>query len=412
MSYLGRTELKSSDIRLKAAYAISGSSTNTVVLTWTAPSEESLIFTVNGVVQQTDAFSIAGTPTTITLASGNFADGATVEVVGINDIGTAIVPADGSVTSLKLADDAVTLAKMADDSVGVAELATTGTPTGAKFLQDDMAWTTVDSLPSQTGESGKFLTTSGSAASWAAVAGTSVTATKATGTTTLVAADASGYVVVPCDSSGGNVIIKLPAAAAAWSGSVLHIVASTAPGTGYNVVIQNSAATELAQLNKKGDYYTVTCDSGGSNLVVIDHNQSYGGWLITTNQQASMAHSLGAGQLFTDPTKYSVGYNYGSWWDSLTDKLTVPTGWAGRIYLNLNSGNRSAGYVATGIDKDGSQLKTPVIYLAAGAPQPFEWDEAVTGGEEYVPYGFNTYTSSTRYIEDGCVFTWTAVRDI
>jgi hypothetical protein len=120
MSYLGRTELKSSDIRLKAAYAISGSSTNTVVLTWTAPSEESLIFTVNGVVQQTDAFSIAGTPTTITLASGNFADGATVEVVGINDIGTAIVPADGSVTRPKLA--------------------TTGTPDGTKVLQDNMAW--------------------------------------------------------------------------------------------------------------------------------------------------------------------------------------------------------------------------------------------------------------------------------
>ncbi len=75
-------------------------------------------------------------------------------------------------------------------------------------------------------------------------AGTSVTTTKATGTTTLVAADADGYVMVPCDSSSGNVIIKLPAAAAAWSGSVLHIVASIAPGTGYNVVIQNSAATE------------------------------------------------------------------------------------------------------------------------------------------------------------------------
>ncbi len=150
MAYLGKTQLKASDIKLKAATTISGSSTNTVVLTWTAPHEQSLIFKVNGVTQNSTDFSIAGSPTTITLASGNFADGSVVEVVGINDIGTAIIPADGSVTRPKLA--------------------TTGTPDGTKFLQDDMAWTTVDSLPSQTSQSGKFLTTDGSAASWAAVA--------------------------------------------------------------------------------------------------------------------------------------------------------------------------------------------------------------------------------------------------
>ena len=123
MAYLGRVELKSSDIQLKASTTISGSSTNTVVLTWTAPTEQSIILKVNGVVQHTDAYSIAGSPTTITLASGNFADGAAVEVVGINDIGTTIVPADGSVTRPKLA--------------------TTGTPDGAKFLRDDMEWSAV-----------------------------------------------------------------------------------------------------------------------------------------------------------------------------------------------------------------------------------------------------------------------------
>jgi len=133
MAYLGRTQLKASDIQLKAATTISGSSTNTVVLTWTAPNEQSLIFRVNGVTQNTTDFTIAGSPTTITLASGNFADGSVVEVVGINDIGTAIVPADGSVTALKLADDSVTAAK----------LDTTGTPTGSKFLQDDMAWSAI-----------------------------------------------------------------------------------------------------------------------------------------------------------------------------------------------------------------------------------------------------------------------------
>ena len=123
MSYLGKTQLKASDIQLKAATTISGSSTNTVVLTWSAPNEQSLIFRVNGVTQNTTDFTIAGSPTTITLASGNFADASVVEVVGINDIGTTIVPADGSVTRPKLA--------------------TTGTPDGEKFLRDDMAWSAV-----------------------------------------------------------------------------------------------------------------------------------------------------------------------------------------------------------------------------------------------------------------------------
>ena len=103
MAYLGRTQLKASDIKLKAATTISGSSTNTVALTWDAPNEQSLVFKINGVTQNSTDFTIAGSPTTITLASGNFADGSVVEVVGINDIGTAIVPADGSVTPVKMA---------------------------------------------------------------------------------------------------------------------------------------------------------------------------------------------------------------------------------------------------------------------------------------------------------------------
>lgn len=245
----------------------------------------------------------------------------------------------------------------------------------------------------------------------AAGAGTSVTTTKTTGTTTLTDSDASGYVTVPCDSSGGNVIIKLPAAASSWSGSILHIVASTAPGTGYNVVIQNSAATELAQLNKKGDYYTVTCDSAGSNLVVIDHQQTYTGWLVTTAQQGSMSHTLGNAQLFIDPAKYSIVENYGNWWDSSTDKLTVSSGWVGNVELTLAPGVTQASYVSSGLFKDGSALIAPIIYSADGAPLQVTTNEAVTGGEYYEAYGYNTYTSSTRYIESGCVFKWVGKRN-
>ena len=43
--------------------------------------------------------------------------------------------------------------------------------TSSKYLKGDGTWGTVDALPSQTSQSGKFLTTDGSAASWGTVAG-------------------------------------------------------------------------------------------------------------------------------------------------------------------------------------------------------------------------------------------------
>ena len=44
-----------------------------------------------------------------------------------------------------------------------------------KFLKGDGTWSTVDSLPSQTSQSGKFLTTNGTTASWANVSNTTIT---------------------------------------------------------------------------------------------------------------------------------------------------------------------------------------------------------------------------------------------
>jgi hypothetical protein len=58
----------------------------------------------------------------------------------------------------------------ADDSIAVAALDTTSAGTTGQFLKKssatDIDWATVDALPSQTSQSGKFLTTDGSAASW------------------------------------------------------------------------------------------------------------------------------------------------------------------------------------------------------------------------------------------------------
>ena len=118
MSYIGKVELKASDIRTSGVLTISGGSTNEVTLGGSAPSVQTVVLTVNGVTQATNTYTISGS--TLTLASGNFADGDTVEAITINDIGTTIVPADGTVTRPKLS--------------------VTETPDGAKFLRDDMSW--------------------------------------------------------------------------------------------------------------------------------------------------------------------------------------------------------------------------------------------------------------------------------
>ena len=108
MSYLGRTENKSSDIR---RFDVTSSTSATHTLTWTPPNELSLIVTINGVKQHEDAYSVSGT--TLTLTSALVAEDK-LEVIGINDIGTTITPAQNSVTTAHIQDDAVTADKLAN----------------------------------------------------------------------------------------------------------------------------------------------------------------------------------------------------------------------------------------------------------------------------------------------------------
>lgn len=117
MPYLGTKGLKASDIR---RFNVTGSTSATHTLTWVAPTEQSLIVTINGVKQQEDAYSVSGT--TLTLSSALVATDK-MEVVGINDVGTTVTPAQ--------------------NSVNLDKLATTGTPSSSTFLRGDMAWTAV-----------------------------------------------------------------------------------------------------------------------------------------------------------------------------------------------------------------------------------------------------------------------------
>ena len=111
MSYIGAKELKASDIR---RFDATGSTSATHTLTWTAPTEQSLIVTINGVKQQEDAYSVSGTTLTLTSA---LVSTDKLEVIGINDIGTTITPAQNSVTADTIADGAVTSAKILDGTI-------------------------------------------------------------------------------------------------------------------------------------------------------------------------------------------------------------------------------------------------------------------------------------------------------
>ena len=115
MSYMGNVELKASNIR---RFDVTGSTSATHTLTWTAPNEQSLIVTINGVKQQNN-YTVSGT--TLTLDTALITTDA-LEVIGINDVGTTITPAQGSVNADQLATGAVTSTKIADGTIVDADI--------------------------------------------------------------------------------------------------------------------------------------------------------------------------------------------------------------------------------------------------------------------------------------------------
>ena len=131
MSYLGKTQLKSSDIQ---RFDVTSSTSATHILSWTAPNEQSLIITINGVKQQDDAYSISGSPTTVTLTDALVATDK-LEIIGIVDVGTMNVPGVGSVQTDQLADDAVTADKLAN-SINTEIAANTAKVTNATHTGD------------------------------------------------------------------------------------------------------------------------------------------------------------------------------------------------------------------------------------------------------------------------------------
>ena len=92
--------------------------------------------------------------------------------------------ADDAVDSAEIADGAVDLVHMSSESVDEDNLYISNAGSNGQFLSKQtgnnggLTWADVDALPSQTSNSGKYLTTNGSAASWAVLDTDANTTTK------------------------------------------------------------------------------------------------------------------------------------------------------------------------------------------------------------------------------------------
>ena len=107
----------------------------------------------------------------------NYVDGVTSAIQTQIDSKTTNATHSGEVTG-------ATALTIADNVVDEANLKVSNTPSNGYFLSAQsgntggMTWAEVDALPTQTSNSGKFLTTNGSAASWAVLDTDANTTTK------------------------------------------------------------------------------------------------------------------------------------------------------------------------------------------------------------------------------------------
>jgi hypothetical protein len=122
-------------------------------------------------------WKVGGTAITATGAELNYVDGVTSAIQTQLDAKVTNATHSGEVTG-------ATALTIADNVVDEANLKVSNTPTNGYFLSAQsgntggMTWAEVDALPSQSGNSGKYLTTNGSAASWAVLDTDANTTTK------------------------------------------------------------------------------------------------------------------------------------------------------------------------------------------------------------------------------------------
>ena len=200
------------------------------------------------------------------------ASGATVRhVLTSNDLdyfNTAIQPsqltAKGALITATAASTASTL------SVGTNGQVLTADSTEAKGIK----WATPTALPSQTGNSGKYLSTDGSTTSWAAAVATlNVTFNAQTGTTyTLVTADANNKIVTL--SNAGAITLTVPNGVFTTGQQIniqqIGVGQVTVVSDGTTVLTSTGATSTAPALRARYSAATIVCTSSNNFTVIGD----------------------------------------------------------------------------------------------------------------------------------------------
>ena len=288
MTYVGQGPgLKTTNIK---RFDVTGSTSATHVLSWTAVSEQALIITINGVKQQDDAYTIAGSPTTITLTDALMTTDK-MEVIGIVDMGVSTYPVDGSVstsvlgnssvTTAKIAADAVTATEIATDAVGTTEIAANAVDTSeiaanavgltemaglarGKLIVGDASG---DPSALTVGTADQVLTSDGTDAAWVDAAGGITWLAVVTGATTMVAGN--GYFV---NTTSSAFSMTLPASGTL--GDQVHIIDYAGTFDTNNCTVARNSHKILGATSD----LVVSTERAAFKLVYVDATQ---GWLLT-----------------------------------------------------------------------------------------------------------------------------------
>ena len=213
-----------------------------------------------------------------------------------------------------------------------------------------------------------------------------------TATYTILAADFTGKssLIVFVNVSAGTsteTVITLPAAAD-FSTCAIHVISTTAHGSGNYVTIKNSSAVEQYSLYKKGDHCEFVSDATNVFRTGNEHTTIY--TQIAWSSDESFA---GAAYHRCALTATSVRANLGSAWHTTNDEYTAPfdglmeVGWDIRTNTGSSAAN-PAMYIDTG---SGFTIFRGEKSASAGsaATGAAQWVFDITAGHKLHLYYYN-----------------------